>query len=116
MARAKVHLRAKAAEEVKQDEAQDLRLEQGVRKWKRVATLLGIALAMSIFAIVPFLSSHPYHAEWDRIGKKLVLLAMGLLSAFMYAAATAYNLWSYLRAIRSIHRRLAPPGSKHRTK
>jgi hypothetical protein len=111
----KARIQAEAREEAHQDEEQELRLEQRVQKWKRGAALLGVALIASIIAVVPFLYGYPLHNQWDVVGKKLILLSMCLLCAFMYTVATTYNLWSYLRVIKGIHRKFAPPGSKYRT-
>ena len=113
--RNKARIRADALEEARQDDEQEVRLTQRVRKWKRGSTLLGIALVATIVATVPFLYGYPLHNHWDDIGKKLLLVSMCLLCMFMYAAATTYNLWSYLKAIKEIHRKFAPPGSKYRT-
>ena len=112
---AKARLRAEAIEEARLDEEQEVRLQQRVRKWKRGTMLLGMALIVSIVAVVPFLYGFPLHDQWDAVGKKLILLSMILLAAFMYASATTYNLWSYLKATKGIHKRFAPPGSKYRT-
>jgi hypothetical protein len=75
--------------------------------------LLGFGLAGSIVAVTPFLYGHPLHYRWDAVGKKILLLAMGLFLAFAYAAGTSLTFWSYLPDIKKIHRKFMPPGSPH---
>jgi hypothetical protein len=111
----KARLRAEATEEARQADEQEARISLRLRKWKRGTAWLGISLAASIAAVVPFLYGNPLHDQWDEIGKKLLLLSMGLLAAFMWAGATTYNFWRYLRATKETHRKFAPPGSKYRT-
>jgi len=111
----RARIRAEAIEEARLDEEQEVRLQQRVGKWKRGTILMGIALVVSVVAVVPFLYGYPLHDQWDAVGKKLILLSMILLAAFMYVAATTYNLWSYLKAIKGIHKKFSPPGSKYRT-
>ena len=82
---------------------------------ERGTALSGAALAASIAAVVPFLYGYPLHDHWDAWGKKILLVTMCVFVVFIYAAATTYNFWSYLRGIREIHRKFAPPDSKYRT-
>ena len=103
-----------AAQEVRQDEELEARIEQSLQKWRRGAIFLGIALVASIAAVIPFLYGHPLHDQWDVVGKKILLLSMCLWLAFIYTAGTTYVFWSYGRAITKIHRKFAPPGSKYR--
>jgi len=104
---ARARIREQAAEEARQDAEQEARLERRLRRWKRGKMSLGIALAASCGAVIPFLCRYPLHDRWDAIGKRILLLTMGLFLAFMYAAGTTYTFWSYLRAIKKIHRRFA---------
>ena len=106
---AKEHIREEAAEESRRDEEQQARIEQRLRKWKIGTVCLGIALLASVGAVVPFLYGNPLHDQWDAIGKKILLLSMCFLAVFMYVAATTYNLWSYLRAMKHVHQTFAPP-------
>ena len=101
-----------AAEEARQDQELEGRIEQRLQKWKRGTIWLGVALVSSIATVIPFLYGYPLHARWDTVGKKLLLLAMFLLPVFLYAAATTFNFWSYLRNIKKIHKTFAPSGSK----
>ena len=96
--------RIRAEMEASQDAEQETRIAQRLRRWKRWATWLGGALGVSIVAIIPFLYGFPLHRRWDFVGKKILLLSMGLLPVFMYVAATAYNLWSYLRTMKRDHK------------
>lgn len=99
------------------DQEQELRIEKRLTKWKRSTALLFIVLLVSIGGVVAFLNGHSLHDHWDAIGKKLLLLCMGLLLACMYSAGTTYNFWNYLRAIRKSHDAFVPPGiNRHRTK
>jgi hypothetical protein len=99
-----------AAMEVQDDEDQEMRIEKRLTKWIRSTALLFTVLLVIVGSVVPFLKGYPLHDHWDDIGKKLVLLCMGLLVACMYSAGTSYNFWTYLRAIRKSHRIFAPPG------
>ena len=101
--------RIRAEDEARQDAEHEARIAQHFRGWKRSTTWLGIALGVSIAAIKPFLYGFPLHRQWDSVGKKLLLLSMGLLPLFMYVAATTYNLWSYLRTTKRDHKTFAPP-------
>jgi len=46
--------------------------------------------------------------------KNILLLSMGLLLAFWYAAATTYILWWHLRAMRRIYGKPASPPTASR--
>lgn len=108
----KAGARVRAEEERRQDAEQEARIAQRLRRWKRWTTWLGGAFGVSIVAIVPFLYGFPLHRRWDSVGKKFLLLSMGLLPVFMYVAATTYNLWSYLRTMKRDHQAFAPPIDK----
>lgn len=99
-------------EELSQDQAVEARIEQRLRKWKRGTVWLGIALTSSIAAVVPFLYGYPLHDYWDALGKKILMLSMCLLPLFLYSTGTTYVFWSYLRDIKNIHQKFAPPSSK----
>ena len=99
-----------AGVEARDDRAQEMRVEKRLTKWKRSTALLIIALLASVGGVVPFLKGYPLHAHWHEIGKKLLVLSMGLLVACLYSAGTTYNFWTYLRAIRKSHDIFAPPG------
>jgi hypothetical protein len=72
-----------AAQEVRQDEELEVRIEQSLQKWRRGAIFLGIALVASIVAVIPFLYGHPLHDQWDVVGKK-ILAAVNVLVAGVY--------------------------------
>ena len=65
-------------------------------KWKRRTTVLGVALALNIVCIIPFLDGHFLHQYFER-GRYLIYVACGLLSIFLGAAALTYNSWLALR-------------------
>jgi len=90
----------------------DALTEQQLRKWKCGAVWLGLALVVSVGLVVPFSAGHSLHRYAGGVGKFLVYLSMCLLSVFIYAAATTYNLWSYRRAMKKIHNRTAPPPAR----
>jgi hypothetical protein len=108
---AKARLTEAAAEEVRQDQYLEGRIEQRLRRWKRGTVWLGIALVCCVVAVVPFLYGYPLHDYWDAVGKKILVLSMCLLPLFMFSAGITYMFWSYLRAIKNVHRRFVPPGS-----
>jgi hypothetical protein len=99
-----------ATEATKQDEL----VEQRLQKWKRGTVSSGIALLVSMGLVVPFLAGHSLHKYWTA-GRFLVYLSMCLLTAFTYAAATTYNFWFYLKAMKKIHLKVSPTPRKHRT-
>jgi hypothetical protein len=75
-----------------------------------------LAFAIAVTAVVPFLDGHRYHYLWYGVGRKVLLLAMGLFLVFTYSAGTSFTFWFYLRDIKKIHRRFAPPGSESGTR
>jgi hypothetical protein len=110
----KARLRAEAAEEAWQADEQEARIGLRLRKWKLGTAWVGIALAASIISVVPFSKGYPLHEHAESVGKFLVYLSMILLTAFVWAGATTYNFWRYLRDTKETHRKFAPPGSKYR--
>ena len=112
---ARAQVRAQAIEEAMQDQEQEERLERRLRKWTRATVWLGAAFVANVIAVVPFLAGHPLHDRWDSAGKRILQLSMGLFLAFIYVGGTASTFWYYLRGIKKIHKRFAPPGSKYRT-
>jgi ABC-type Co2+ transport system permease subunit len=108
-------MRNEALEEALSDEEMEVRTARKLRKLQRAAIVLGTMLGATVAAVTPFLKGHSFHGSWDSMGKYLVMLAMVLLPAFMLTAALTYGLWNYLRNMRKIHRRYAPPLSKERT-
>ncbi len=110
----RARIRAEATEEARQDAEQEIQLQRRLRNWKRRMMWLGIALAFCIGAIAPFSEGQPLHQHAGSLTKLFVYLAMCLLAALMYAAGTSYVVWNYLRDIRKIHKKFAPPGSKCR--
>ncbi len=101
--------RQRLRDEADAERVSDASLEQRVRKWKRWTLCLGIALTTCIMAIIPFLHGNPFHVWWNLVGRNILLLSMGLLLAFWYAAVTTYVLWSYLRAMRRMQKHSALP-------
>jgi hypothetical protein len=112
----KAQLRAEAIEEARQAEESEARAERTLRRWKHATMLVGMLLVASIASLVPFLAGHSLHMHWEKIGKKVLLLSMGLYGAFVYTAGhTWIEYWYGLRELRKIHKKYAPPGSKYRT-
>ena len=111
----KARIRKEATQEAREDEEKEIRIEHRLCTWKRGTMWLGTALAVSVMSVVPFSRGHSLYQYSGTIGKFLVYLSMCLLCAFMYAAGTTYNFWSYLRAVRRTHRKFAPPSSRYRT-
>ena len=110
------HKDAKACREAASEQRrQDVLVEQQLQKWKLGTKWFGAALLASVAAGVPFLYGYPLHNYWEAVGKRILLLSMCLLCPFLYAAATTYNLWSYLRAMKEIHRKVPPTPRKKRT-
>ncbi len=89
-------------------------LERQLKKWKRATLILGVALAVSIVAVIPFLKGHMLHAYWNSFGKPILVTGMGLLIPVFYVGMTTYNLWWYLRAVRKTNRKYPPPESRYR--
>jgi hypothetical protein len=103
------------AQEAKQADQNETEVDALLQKWKRRTKWLAAAFAASAMSVVPFLSGWPLHDYWDILGSRLLLLSMLLISPVLWVAATTYNFWRYLRAIRQTHKKYAPPGSRHRT-
>ena len=78
-------------------------LERQVRTWKRRTISLGLLLLTSITLVVPFSEGHSLHGHFGGTAKVLVYTSLCLLSAFMYAVATVYNLQTCRRALRQIY-------------
>ena len=110
----KSRIRGQWRKEASQDEEQEARIEQRLRNWKRGTAVLGLGLVVGIAAVVPFLRGNPLHDQWDSLGKKILLLTMCLFVAFMYTSGITYTIWTYLRGMKQVHRKFAPPGSKFR--
>ena len=111
----RARIRAEATEEARQDAEQEVQIQQRLHNWKRRTMWLGVALALCIGVIALFSEGQPLHQYAGASTKFLVYLAMCLLAVFMYAAGTSYVVWNYLRDIRKIHKKFAPPGSRYRT-
>ena len=52
-----------------------------LRKWQRRTAGLGIALVVSVAAVVPFLAGHSLHKYWDQ-GRYVIWVAWVVLSLF----------------------------------
>jgi len=61
----------------------------------------GIALALSVVSVVPFLEGHFLHRYFESFGKYLIFLSMGLWGCFIGASALTYIFWKYWRDIQS---------------
>jgi hypothetical protein len=107
-------IRREALNEAREDEELEARIEESLRKWRLATILLGVGLAAGMVAVTPFLAGHPLHSRWDSVGKKILLVTMGLFLAFVYVAGTYLTFWKYLRDMKKIHKKFAPPFSKYR--
>jgi hypothetical protein len=77
-------------------------IEAELRKWKLGTALLGIAFAAACAGVVPFLAGYSLHEHWDPIGKKILLLAMGLFLPFVFVTTMYLIQWNYLRSIKRL--------------
>ena len=109
-------LKRQSEAEARHDLEYEQRIERGLRRYRLIAVAVGLSLAVSIAADVPFLYGYPLHSYWGVLGKWLVILSMCLLAAFLFLAATAFNRWTYLRDIKQIHQEFGPPGTRSRLK
>lgn len=107
--------RADALEEARMNEQAEARTAIKLKRFCIAAIVSGSLLFLTVVAVVPFLAGHSLHEQWESIGQYLVMLAMALLSVFMFTAALAFGLWKYSRAMKEIHKKYAPALSKHRT-
>src|SRR5690348_6143207 len=107
--------RAEALKEAKLDNEREVEVEQKLGRWKRATAIIGVALLVSTVGVVPFLSGQALHNWWDVVGKRLLLVAMGLFGVFIYIAGHTAIFWYDLRGLRRINKKYAPPGSKYRT-
>jgi len=108
-------VREDAIEEARLNEEAEARTATKLKRFCIAATVSGALLILTVVAVIPFLAGHSLHEQWENIGQYLVMLAMGLLSVFVFSAALTFGLWRYSRAMMAIHRIYAPPLSKHRT-
>jgi pilus assembly protein TadC len=111
----RARLRAELIDEARENEENEARTALKLKKFRLASMLSGGLLFFVILSVVPFLAGHSLHYRWETIGKYLVMLAMGLLPVFMFTAGMTYGLWRYARAMKAIHKKYAPPLSKHRT-
>jgi hypothetical protein len=111
---AKARIRQAWEEEVLESEEQERQIERQLRKWKLSTALLGVAFAATCAGVVPFLAGHSLHQQWDAIGKKILLLAMGLFFPFVLVTTMYLIQWNYLRRIKKIHVTYAPPNIKYK--
>jgi hypothetical protein len=67
--------------------------------WKKRSLYSGVAFFLSCASVVPFLYGFALHAQWNSIGKYLLLLSMALLPVFVYCAAMLWSAWDALREV-----------------
>jgi hypothetical protein len=107
-------IRREWEEEAIQDAEEERQIEHTFKKWRLAAIVLGFAFGATCAALVPFLAGHAYHSQWDLIGKKILLLAMGLFVPWVFVTTSCLIEWNYLRSIRKIHVKYAPPSIKYK--
>jgi hypothetical protein len=101
-------------EEATENLAFEQSIERTLNKWRLAAVVVTLAFGATCVALVPFLGGHSRHGQWESVGKKLLILAIGLFNVFVFVVPTYWNLWSYRRDIRKIHKRYAPPQIKYK--
>jgi hypothetical protein len=111
---AKARIRQEWQEEVRESEEQERQIERQLRKWVLATALLGAAFTATCAGLVPFLAGHSLHQQWDTIGKNLLLLAMAFYFSFVLVTTNCLIQWNYLRSIRKIHAKYAPPKIKYK--
>jgi hypothetical protein len=110
----KKRVRAAALEEARLDDRIEVEVERTLRKWKYATVIAGGAMLAGIISVIPFLAGQPFHDKWEVIGKRILLITMCLNVPFVYTAGHTLVFWNYLRRMRKIHKKYAPPGSKYR--
>ena len=83
------------------------KVKESVRRWGRAASYLGLALAIVVGSLVPFLPGHSLHRLWDTWGRAVTVISMCIFFSWLYAAATTFNLWLYGANLRKIDRDFA---------
>jgi hypothetical protein len=111
---AKARIRQEWKEEARENEEQERQIARQQRKWVLATALLGVGFTATCAGLVPFLAGHSLHQQWDTIGKKLLLLTMALYLSFVLVATNCLIQWNYLRSIRKIHAKYAPPNIKYK--
>ena len=111
---ARARIRHDWEDEARENADEEQRIERTFKKWRLATLALGFAFAATCTALVPFLAGHSYHFQWDSIGKKILVLAMSLFVSFVLVTASCLIEWNYLRSIRKIHRKYAPPHIKYK--
>ena len=101
-------------EEVKEGEELERQIQRQLRKWQLGTALLAVAFTATCVGVVPFLAGHSLHYQWDAIGKKILLLAMSLFCPFLFVTTISLIQWNYLRSIKKINVKYAPPNIKYK--
>lgn len=81
----RAHIREEWEQEARDNEDQERQIEGRLRKWKLGTLFFGLAFAGACAGVVPFLAGHSLHDQWDAIGRKILLLAMGLFSLHLFS-------------------------------
>ena len=111
---ARTRIRKEWEEEAREDLEEEQRIERSLRKWKFATIAIGLAFVAACAAVVPFLAGHSFHSQWELIGKKILVLAMALYVPFIWVTGLFLIKWNYLRNIRKIHVKYAPPHIKYK--
>jgi hypothetical protein len=88
-------------------------IAEELRRWKRRATYLGVAVIVSVLLWAPFFEGEPLHRYWRSFGRIFAVLSLAFFLPFLYSAATVVNLWYYGASLRKIDRQFAS-GSRNR--
>ena len=60
------------------------------------------------------MAGHSLYDQWDAVGKKILLVAMALFLPFLLVTMRCLIEWNYLRSIKKIDVKYAPPNIKYR--
>ena len=63
--------------------------------WKRRMGYFGIATALAVASVIPFLYGFPLHEYFEAFGKYLLFVAFGCFSMLMYSVGMTIWWWWY---------------------
>ena len=112
---ARERIRNEAIEEARRNDEEEAAATCKFRKLLGAAVVLGVLLLLDVGLVTQFLRGHRWYDYSEPIGKYFLIAAGILTSGFMLVAGLTFGLWRYLRGIKEVHRKYAPPLSRHRT-
>jgi len=108
-------IRDEAINEQRINDEAEYRTNRKFRRFLCATAVLGILFVAFAGAVIPFLKGHALYDSWESVGKYLLILAMLSWAAFLLSGGLTFGVWRYLRGMKEVHRKYAPPLSKKGT-